>query len=140
MHSKIKGNIGQFYVAAKLAQMGFCVFTEEGDLSKVDIIAEKDGKLLRFQVKAATPKNGTLSLYLPKSAHGYKFRYDKSWLDYFALVDLSSGEVYFIESKVLDNRLTQFSIRLEETKNKQEAGTNRACNFKAEVVFKDYLD
>lgn len=50
MHAKIKGNIGQFATCLVLSTMGFSVFTEEGDISKIDIIAEKTTNLFVFSV------------------------------------------------------------------------------------------
>lgn len=55
MHNKRKGNIGELAVALELANHEYSVFTEQGDISKIDLVAEKDGVLIRIQCKAITP-------------------------------------------------------------------------------------
>jgi hypothetical protein len=134
MHSKSKGNIGQFYAAAKLAELEFAVFTEEGDNSKVDIIGVKDNIILRFQVKAVTPKNNTLALMLKKSGPNYKFKYKEEMFDYFIVVDLISFKVYAVSSEVLRTHQDTFTIRLVAAKNKQSCNTNEADDYLMEKV------
>lgn len=88
MHSKRKGNIGQLATSYFLSQFGFSVFLEAGDISKIDLIAEKDGKLITFQCKAITPKKGILSLSLRKCGPNYTVKYSEDQFDFFAVYDL----------------------------------------------------
>ena len=89
MHSKRKGNVGQFAVGLELTKLGYSVFTEEGDISKIDVIGEKQGKLIRIQVKAITPVGGSLICKMVKAGPNYRFSYKKDMFDYFAIYDLS---------------------------------------------------
>jgi len=139
MHSKRKGNIGQFAVALKLAEYGFSVFTEEGDISKIDLIAEKDGKLLRFQCKALNTKFNSLQLNFYKSGPNYSFRYDKNYFDYFGVYDLTNGGVYFVPSSVLDGNNSGIFLRVKECKNNQIKNIHFAKDYLPEVILKDYL-
>lgn len=120
LHSKVKGNIGQFATALAFARHGFSVFTEEGDMSKIDLIAEKDGKLIRVQCKAITPKNGALNLLLYKNGPGYRFTYDLSMFDYFAVMDLNTERVYLVPVEFLGTRTSGVNLRvdmMEESKH-----------------------
>lgn len=138
MHSKTKGNSGQFAIALVLSKLGFSVFTEEGDISKIDLIAEKNGILLRIQCKAITPINNTLKLYLIKSGPSYKFRYQKSMFDYFGIYDLVNDKVYFVPSSILDKNKTQFCIRYKKPKHGKLI--NNSEDFLPERVLRDYTN
>jgi len=52
MHSKTKGDIGLLSASLFFAKNGFAIFKEVGDLSPIDLIVEKDGKLYKVQCKA----------------------------------------------------------------------------------------
>lgn len=131
MHSKQKGNIGQLAVGTKLAQLGYSVFTEQGDLSKIDIIAEKDGKLLRIQCKCITPIKGVLRLYTKKSGPNYEFRYTKDQFDYFAAVNIETLDVYLIASEIVEKNRACLHLRLDDRKYKHSQYAN---NYKIEKI------
>jgi hypothetical protein len=134
MHSKRKGNIGQFAIGLALAKLGYSVFTEEGDISKIDIIGEKDGKLIRIQVKAITPVDNTLTVPLKKSGPNYSFKYKVDSFDFFGIVDLEDGSVYLVSSKVLNDHSSSFKLRKIPTKNNQTSDVNMACDYEIEKV------
>ena len=138
MHSKIKGNIGQFAISAALARLGFSVFSEEGDISKIDLVAEKNGKLLRLQCKAVTPVVGCLRLPLKKSGPGYKFAYTADMFDYFAVCDLSDGSVYAVASSVLKDTGHVLTLRKTAAKNNQTKHIRIAANYEISKVLKDW--
>jgi len=138
MHSKIKGNIGQFAASLALAQLGFSVFSEEGDISKIDLVAEKNGKLLRFQCKAITPVSGCLRLPLRKSGPGYKFTYQPDMFDYFAICDLSDGCVYAVKSDVLRKTVNTLTLRKQPSKNGQAKNVHAAADYAINKVFAGY--
>jgi hypothetical protein len=134
MHSKRKGNIGQFAVGLELTKLGYSVFTEEGDISKIDILAEKDGKILRIQVKAITPTNDKLILQLKKSGPNYKFYYELGMFDYFGLYDLDDGHVYLVPDSVLANNSTSFNLSKKTSKNNQISGVHAASDYLIEKM------
>lgn len=129
MHSKIKGNIGQLGIGLELSKLGYSVFTEEGDISKIDIIAEKNGKLIRIQSKAVTPMNGCITLLLTKSGPNYKFRYEADMFDYFGLWDLEEHKAYLIPVSVLETNKKSFKLRKEDPKNNQTANIRMASDY-----------
>lgn len=129
MHTKHKGNAGQFAVALALSKLGYSVFTEEGDISKIDLIAEKSGKILRFQCKAITPVSDCLRLPLKKTGPNYCFHYNASLFDYFGLYDLSDGSVYAVPATILKTTRSNFSLRKTTPKNNQSRKINYAADY-----------
>jgi len=129
MHSKRKGNVGQFAVGLELTKLGYSVFTEEGDISKIDIIGEKQGKLIRIQVKAITPVGGSLICKMVKAGPNYRFSYKKDMFDYFAIYDLSDNKVYLIDSTILDKNGNCLTLRKTQPKNNQKQKINMAEDY-----------
>tara|TARA_Y100000310_G_scaffold318914_1_gene373540 strand:- start:291 stop:698 length:408 start_codon:yes stop_codon:yes gene_type:complete len=133
MHSKQLGNIGEVSVAKQLMKMGYAVFTELGDLSKIDLIAVKDSQTLRIQVKYCKEQNGTAVLYLYKSGPNYRVKYTKDQIDLFALYVPERDIVLFISSEILDEVNNTFTIRIEQPKKK--VGNQYGYNW-----WEDYLE
>lgn len=133
MHSKRKGNIGEAAVALELSKAEFSVFKELGDISRIDLIAEKEGRLYRIQVKSAVPKNGSISIELRKCGPNYVFRYSKELVDIFAIYDLHNDKVAFVSSEEIfnNNYSSAFTLRIDPVKN------NQTKNIK---YFSDYMD
>lgn len=131
MHSKTKGNIAEAAIALELTRLGYNVFKELGDLSKIDLVAEKDQKLIRIQCKGITPKKGVLILDFRKSGPNYSFRYNQDQFDIFAVCNLQTGAVCWIPNSYLSENRNGFHIRIEPAKNKQIQGVHS---------FSDYQD
>lgn len=119
MHSKIKGNVGQLGIGLELSKLGYSVFTEEGDISKIDIIAEKGGSLIRIQCKAVTPIDNCIDLTLTKTGPNYKFRYDESMFDYFGVWDLEEHKAYLVPVSILMTNKKSVKFRKNPPKNNQ---------------------
>lgn len=134
MHSKRKGNIGQFGIGLELSKLGYSVFTEEGDISKIDIIAEKDGDLIRIQSKAITPIKDTIELILVKAGPGYKFKYSSGSFDYFGVWDLDDHKAYLIPSKILETYSKSFKLRKKPAKNNQQKNTHYLEDYAIEKI------
>lgn len=135
MHSKIKGNIGQFAIAKELSKNGYSIFTEEGDISKIDIIAEKDSKLIRIQCKAITEINGKITVKFSKSGPNYHFTYTSDMFDYFGIYDLTNDKCYFVPSTLIDEKNCSIDLRIRPTKNNQNDLINHAHDFSYEKIF-----
>lgn len=129
MHSKRKGNIGQFAIALELSRLGYSVFTEEGDISQIDIIAEKDGNVIKIQSKAITPKNNALILNVKKSGPNYSFIYKQGVFDFFGVVDLDDGKVYLVPDSILAEYTSSFILRKTPAKNNQKKNVHYAEDF-----------
>lgn len=115
MHSKLKGNVGQFETASFLAKHGYSIFTEEGDLSRIDVIAEKDGNLIRFQCKCVVPVKNTITLSMRKCGpKGYSFSYKEGMFDWFSVYDLVNDNLYWIPANVLQSNINKLVLRLNK--------------------------
>ena len=128
MHKKKIGNLGELKVAAYLSELGYSIFKELGDSSKIDLIAEKQGKLLRIQVKAVTIKNGVYSITSTKSGPGYKYFYKKEDIDVFAIYCIQHNSVAWINSHEMNNGAS-INLRVDKTKNKQTKKVSLLNNF-----------
>jgi hypothetical protein len=138
LHSKAKGTIGEVKVAADLLSRGFHVFTEIGDLSKIDLIAERDRKLYRFQVKAYHSKDGVVVLSSKKSGPNYSFHYESDQIDIFAVYVLDKDIIFYVSSKEVCEYSSSMNIRLEPPKNGQKKNINLAENYTLERILRDY--
>lgn len=134
MHSKLKGNVGQFATALCLSKLGYSVFTEEGDISKIDLIAECKGSLLKFQCKSITPVKNKLCLPLRKTGPNYCVTYREEDLDYFSVYDLFNDNLYFVPSSILREFKNTFILRLTKPKNNYVKGVRFAEDFLAEKI------
>lgn len=122
MHSKLKGNIGETAVAKVLMMNGYKVFSEMGDLSKIDLIAESPkGILTKVQVKYVTGKSGKVEITSRKSAKGYEFRYTESDFDVMAVYCPETDSVAFVGSDELCATST-ICLRVFPPKNNQTKG------------------
>lgn len=129
LHSKAKGSIGQLSVAQDLINRGYSVFTELGDNSKVDLVAIKESQTIRIQVKYITPKNGSVNLYTRKTGPNYFFRYTAEQVDVFAVHVPGFDKILYVSSKELLSKKTQLSIRISNSKNKQNKGIHPWQNY-----------
>lgn len=136
MHSKKKGNIGQFGVALAFAKLGYSVFSEEGDISKIDLIVEKNNKIHRIQCKAVTPIDDKIIVSLKKSGPNYSFKYNENMFDYFAVYDLEDCAVYLVSSSVLKNHNSSIILRKAKSKNNQIKNIHLAEDFEIANVLK----
>lgn len=137
MHAKRKGNIGELAIGLEFMKAGYSVFYENGDISKIDLIAEKNGKLLRVQCKSYKPTDNKIAIAFKKSGPNYQFHYDLNEFDYFGIFDPDSNKSYLISTKDLIGKKC-ITIRLEKTKNNQIKKCNNAEKYLIERVLRDY--
>lgn len=139
MHSKQKGNIGAAAVILELVQSGINVFTELGDYSKVDIIAEKGGILKKIQVKYGGQKKDAVLLNLVKSGpNGYRYHYENTDVDWFAVYHPYSNKVYWISATEACENRTAVTLRVVPPKNNNKVNINSAADYNIERVLRDF--
>lgn len=129
LHSKDLGTLGETRVMTQLMENNVSVFNEFGDNSKIDLIAETtDGRLHRIQVKAYNRDKrqpDTTILSFKKSGPNYKFKYDDTMFDWFAVVDVKTNNIAWVPSKLANGHST-LSLRHDDKK------------YKTAHYFKDY--
>jgi len=139
MHSKQKGNIAQSLVVLELQKNGFNVFSEIGDYSKIDIIAEKNGQLTRIQVKYNKVINGACRLHLIKSGpNGYRYTYQKEDCDWFVLYNPQTDDLYWIDSAEACRCINVFTIRTDFPKNNQIQNVKLAKDYTIERFLRNF--
>lgn len=129
-HSKQKGNIGETAVALDLLKNNYSVFTELGDLSKIDLITIIEGKMIRVQVKSLTTVKDVVGTSIKSSGPNYSYKYTKSDVDIFAIYVLDKDIILYVSLNDFGTN-GGMAIRFKSTKNGQK---KRIRNYK------DYLD
>lgn len=113
MHSKMKGNIAQSSVVLVLQKNGFNVFSELGDLSRIDLIAEKNGILKKIQIKYCGTGNGTVGFKTYKNGpDGYSYSYSSSDIDWFAVYDSKTEKIGWVKSEEACKNSAGVTLRL----------------------------
>jgi Holliday junction resolvase len=131
MHSKAKGNIGEMAVAKDLMLKGYAVFTELGDLSKVDLIAIKEGDLKKIQVKTQwDTSDGKIYVSRVSSGPGYRYHYTTEDIDVMAAYAADRDVVVYVPlSQIVQDEQRSFVIRFDPPKSNQAKGIRLVENF-----------
>ncbi len=114
-------------VASFLMKKGWNVLFPFGENNRYDLVAEKGGKFNRVQVKYVTPKNGALSVGCKSSNNWTVDRYTASQIDFIAVYDSKSREIYFVPASRLNS--SSIKLRFDRTKNNQRIGIKQAKDF-----------
>jgi len=129
MHSKAKGNIGEAAVALDLMKKGWSVFTEMGDLSYVDLIALKDERIVRLQVKTIWETQDKLTIGTRSMGPGYKYHYTEKDIDVMVGYAADKDVVIYVPIKTIIETGTSVTLRFEPTKNRQTKGVRFVKDF-----------
>lgn len=132
-----KGYIGQLIVEKKFLNEGWILYRPILENGKIDLIAEKNNKYIRIQIKTTqnviSGKNNHISRYVPlcKVSHNmgkYKIhRYTKEEIDYFIGVDVDTEDLYILSINVVEKfRRTIALSTAEPWKNNFEQLTNNS--------------
>ncbi len=136
MHKKDRGTIGQLAVTKALMQMGYAVFTEVGDNSKVDLIALCDRQPVKIQVKAYKTElaGSVVKIWGRKSGPNYQFTYHENDFAIFAVHVYELDEILYVPLKeVLATRDKTLYIRLTPARNGQNKNIRLADNYRSFV-------
>lgn len=103
-HSSIvKGEIAQAKVISVILACGYEVFVPFGDHSAADLVAHRDGRFTRVQVKYLTKKKGVLPLQFRNvhcNSKGSQIKpIDKDSIDLFGIYCPDTDECYFINPR-----------------------------------------
>lgn len=127
MNKKTKGYIAEAYVSARLIEDGWQVLSPTREDCQYDLVAEREGKFIRIQVKYATPKNGVLNVNCRSSNNWSVLHYSPKDLDFLAVFNPENKDIYYIPAKKMNKSL--FKIRIEHPKNNQKEKINLAKDF-----------
>ena len=134
----IKGMTTELDCIRSFIAMGYQVSIPYGDCARYDFLAEKDGKIIRVQVKSSNwvDEDRTSFMFYARSAHinskGVKQqKYDETQIDYFAT--FFEGKCYVIPVQECSVSKT---LRFIPTKSGQCKGVNFATDYELEKVLK----
>lgn len=131
MHSKQKGNIGEAAAILELAKNGWNVFKEIGDLSKIDLIAEKDGRIIRVQCKGYEVKDEKIEVSFRKCGPNYVCHYKETDFDYMSVCRLDTNEVAWLPSSILQVNLNSMVLRIVRPKSAHGQKINMFEDFRS---------
>lgn len=114
-------------VAARLIEAGWHVLFPVGENNRYDLVAEKDGRFVRVQVKYVTPKNGALEVNCRSSNNWSVLRYSSDDIDILAAYDAELKNVYFIPVAQINH--SSFKLRLNAARNNQKKKIHLAEGF-----------
>jgi hypothetical protein len=103
MHTKAKGNVGELAIAKDLTLRGYSVFAELGDLSRIDLIAVKEERLTRVQVKTVwDSSDGVVGISSRSSGPGYSYNYTSRDVDIIALYIADRDDIIYVDIHDVD--------------------------------------
>ena len=138
MHNKLKGSIACSAVVLALQQNGFNVFSEIGDLSRVDLIAEKNNILRKIQVKFSGQTADVARLRLTKSGPcSYTYTYSNKDVDWFAVYSPGNNCIAWVSFQEIQQS-KHVTIRLKHTKNHQQKGIKLVAEYSIDKFLRDF--
>ncbi len=127
MHKKTKGAIAELHVCADLMKEGWHILLPYGENNRYDVVAEKDGRFLRVQVKYVTPRNGKLYVHCQSSNNWSVDPYTAAQIDVIAAFNPQDQRVYYVPAGKMCK--SAMALRLEPTKNGQKKKIRYAKDF-----------
>ncbi len=117
-----KETLGEIAVSKELLKLGYSVFVELGNHSKVDLIVlDENYKTYKIQVKTTNSTNDCVLVYSTKTCLNPKYNstYTTKQVDVFAIYVIDKDLVFYITAKeILENRKNS-KFRLSLSKNGQ---------------------
>jgi hypothetical protein len=127
VHKKTKGYIAEMAVAADLLKRGWGVLFPFGENNRYDLVAEKNGKFVKVQVKYVTPVNGALYVGCKSSNNWSVDKYTPKEIDFIAVYNSGNGKIYFVPSSRFN--ASAINLRIAPTRNNQETSIKYAKDF-----------
>ncbi len=119
-NTKAIGNFSEIMVRAALARAGYFIAVPLGDNNRYDLIAEKDNKLLRVQVKTGRLRKGAI-LFACYSSHAHRkgpsCRPYVNEIDFFGVYCRELDSVYLVP--IQDAVCLSGSLRVDRPRNGQ---------------------
>ena len=131
-HTKSKGDLGVLKAQVDLFEQGFTICVPQTEHSPFDLVAYKNGKFRRVQVKyRALAKNGALEIKFSTcwaDRHGtHIVPVDKNEVDLYCVYCPDTDECYYLDPKEYGSST---SLRVRIPKNCQAKRVNFAADFR----------
>lgn len=113
-YTKQVGGSGEFVIIHELLDMQFDVFRDVTDSCSADIIAVKDGRCTRIQVKTITSIQGSIGIKLWKPSGKSWCRYDGNEFDVLAVyvTDYKVTLFFTLQELLATKNKSAFSVRM----------------------------
>jgi hypothetical protein len=129
-HTKNKGDFGLFQAQLDLVKKGYGILLPMTEHETFDLVAYKEGKFLRVQVKYRRARNGAILVPFKSSwadRHGVHTAFmDKTNVDLVCVYCPDTDRCYYVDPRRFGYNL---SLRIEETRNRQSKGVWFAKDF-----------
>ncbi len=126
------GTLGEIAVCKELCQLGFDVFVQLGNHSKIDLIVlEENYKAIKVQIKSTHSKNNVVEVYSVKNCLNPKYNstYTSQQIDIFAVYVYDKDFVFYITAEELLRNGKCSKFRLSECKNGQMKNVRFTSNY-----------
>ena len=114
-------------VASRLMEKGWRVLFPFGENCRYDLVAERNSKFIKVQVKYVTPKNGVLDVGCKSSNNWTVDKYTSDQVDFIAVYNSKSKDVYFVPSSKFNS--SSIKLRFAKAKNNQRVGVKNIEDF-----------
>jgi len=121
------GMFGEMLVGADCADKGYIVLFPHHPTSKYDMVVDRDGVLIRIQVKVSAKSKLSVNLGVTKKDSDYSGwnsfkaplpkkipKYKSGDFDYLAIVDRTARVVYYVPAEDIDFENPNFFIKSAE--------------------------
>ena len=121
------GQIGEAAVMQRLLRAGWRVLVPYGNAAPYDLAAEKDGRILRIQVRTTSARHNFISVNCRTKNNRVRMRADD--FDYLAVYELGSDAVFIISADEAAQRAV-LHIRLVPALSGQLRGIRPAEDYR----------
>ena len=137
-----KGTLGEIAVYKELLKLGFDVFIELSNHSKVDLVVlDENYKTYKIQIKTITSKNEIVEVYSVKNCLNPKYNstYTVQQIDIFAVYVCDKDLVFYISAKELLKNGKSSKFRFSESRNGQKKNVRYVKDYLSfEKALRDY--
>ena len=129
-----KGTLGEIAVCKELLRLGYSIYVEVGNHSKVDLIVlDENYRTYKIQVKTTSSKNEIVEVYSTKNCLNprYNSTYTTKQVDIFAVYVIDKDLILYISAKEILKNSKISKFRFSPSKNGQITNVRYA---------KDYLN
>ena len=125
------GNLGQLLVIEEFIKNGIQCYLPYGDGSRVDLIADFNGKLNKIQIKTCLQANEDKAMMWKVGGGKAHKIYTEKEIDYFALCCIKEHIICFVPFK---NQTSGITIRLDNYDNKKTYNMTFASQYTLQSI------
>lgn len=121
------GQIGEVAVMYRLIRAGWQALIPYGNAAPYDLVAEKNGRVVRLQIRTTRSASGFLNVNCRTKNN--RSRLQPSHFDFLAVYDLTTDSAYVIPASEIKGKAA-FYIRLLPSRSGQVRGTHPAEEYR----------